>query len=242
MNIDVSSVVSSPIIIVLLPLAIISIIIWLPSYQRDKRIKKVENALPEMLSELTESLKSGTAIETALKDISETRKDALGDEMKLLLKDMREYSFSESLTRFAKRTNSMTVSRVVSIINLSMTTNAELTDVLRRISEELWSGYMLDVERETKTKSQASMILFGGALLTPLLIGVIFSIFSSAFVKEQFQGIADSVGIFILLLAICATIMYGIVSNRMKQSVMQLPLWMFISYILYTLIINFKLM
>jgi len=242
MNIGISNVVSNPIIIALLPLVIISISIGASSYQRNKKLKKIENSLPEMLSELTESLKSGTAIETALKAISDTRKDALGDEMKLLLKDMKEYSFSESLTRFAKRTNSRNVSRVVSIINLSMTTNAELTDVLRKISEELWSGYMLDIEKETKTKSSASMILFGGILLTPLLMGGIFSIFGTAFAQEQFQMIVYYVGVFILALAVCVCIMYGIVIGRLKQSIILTPLSMFIAYTLYIVVSTSTLM
>jgi len=242
MNIGISNVVSNPIIIALLPLVIISISIGASSYQRNKKLKKIENSLPEMLSELTESLKSGTAIETALKAISDTRKDALGDEMKLLLKDMKEYSFSESLTRFAKRTNSRNVSRVVSIINLSMTTNAELTDVLRKISEELWSGYMLDIEKETKTKSSASMILFGGILLTPLLMGGIFSIFGTAFAQEQFQMIVYYVGVFILALAVCVCIMYGIVIGRLKQSIILIAPSMFIAYALYILVSTSTLM
>ena len=242
MNIGISNVVSNPIIIALLPLVIISISIGASSYQRNKKLKKIENSLPEMLSELTESLKSGTAIETALKAISDTRKDALGDEMKLLLKDMKEYSFSESLTRFAKRTNSRNVSRVVSIINLSMTTNAELTDVLRKISEELWSGYMLGIEKETKTKSSASMILFGGILLTPLLMGGIFSIFGTAFAQEQFQMIVYYVGVFILALAVCVCIMYGIVIGRLKQSIILIAPSMFIAYALYILVSTSTLM
>jgi len=246
MNIGISNVVSNPIIIALLPLVIISISIGASSYQRNKKLKKIENSLPEMLSELTESLKSGTAIETALKAISDTRKDALGDEMKLLLKDMKEYSFSESLTRFAKRTNSRNVSRVVSIINLSMTTNAELTDVLRKISEELWSGYMLDIEKETKTRSNASMILFGGTLLTPLIIGAVFSILRSESVQEQFQVIVQvivfDVGVFILALAVCVCIMYGIVIGRLKQSIILTPLSMFIAYTLYIVVSTSTLM
>ena len=242
MNIDISSVVSNPIIIALLPLAIISIVIWFSSSQRSRRIKKIENALPEMLEELTETLKSGTAIETALKNIGDTRKDPLGDEMRILIKDMKEYSFTESLTRFAKRTKSKTVSRVVSIINLSMTTNAELTDVMKRISEELWSGYMLDVEKETKTRSYASMILFGGTLLTPLITGGVFSILRPEVPQEQFQVIVSDVGIFILVLAVCVSIMYGIVVGRLKSSVILTPISMFIAYTLYTVVSNSTLM
>lgn len=242
MNIGISSVVNNPIIVALLPLAIISIIIWFSSSQRNKRIKKIENALPDMLSDLTETLKSGTSIETALKDIGDIRKDPLGDEIKMLVKDMKEYPFAESLTRFAKRTNSKTVSRIVSIINISMTTNAEVTDVMKRVSEELWSGYMLDVEKETKTRSCASMILFGGTLLTPLIMGGIFSIFGSAFVEEQFQVIVSDVGIFILFLAVCACIMYGIVIGRLKQSIILTPLSMFIAYTLYTVVSTSTLM
>ena len=90
MNIGISSVVNDSIIVALLPLAIISIIIWFSSSQRNKRIKKIENALPDMLGDLTETLKSGTSIETALKDISDTRKDPIGDEMRILIKDMKE--------------------------------------------------------------------------------------------------------------------------------------------------------
>ena len=242
MNIGISSVISNPIIIALLPLAIISVIIWFSAFRRNKRIKKIESALPEMLEELTETLKSGTSIETALKNIGDARKDPLGDEVRILIKDMKEYSFAESLTRFAKRTNSKTVSRVVSIINLSMATSAEITDVMKRVSEELWSGYMLDIEKETKTKSSASMILFGGILLTPLLMGGIFSIFGTAFAQEQFQMIVYYVGVFILALAVCVCIMYGIVIGRLKQSIILIAPSMFIAYALYILVSTSTLM
>ncbi|PIV69775.1 MAG: hypothetical protein COS08_03670 [Euryarchaeota archaeon CG01_land_8_20_14_3_00_38_12] len=123
-----------------------------------------------------------------------------------------------------------------------MTTNAELTDVLRKISEELWSGYMLDIEKETKTKSSASMILFGGILLTPLLMGGIFSIFGTAFAQEQFQMIVYYVGVFILALAVCVCIMYGIVIGRLKQSIILIAPSMFIAYALYILVSTSTLM
>lgn len=239
MNINISIIFEDTLIIILLPLTIISTVLYFAVYQRKKRLRKIENALPEMLSELTESLRSGTAIETALKAISDTRKDALGNEMKFLLKDMKEYSFSESLARFAKRTNSRTVSRVVSIINISMTTNAELTDVLRRISEELWSGYMLDVERETKAKSYAFMIQFGGLLLTPGIISFILSLFGSGIDMGE---LANSIGIFVLVFAALTSIMYGVSMRRLKESIMLVPLSMFIAYTLYTVVSTSTLM
>jgi Flp pilus assembly protein TadB len=239
MNINISIIFEDPIIIILLPLAIISIVLYFAIYQRRKRLKKIENALPEMLSELTESLKSGTAMETALKEISETRKDALGDEVKILIKDMKEYSFSESLTRFAKRTNSKTVSRIVSIINISMTTNAELTEVMKRISEELWSGYMLDVERETKAKSYASMIQFGGLLLTPGIISFILSLFGSGI---EMGELISSIGLFVLGFAALASIMHGVAMRRLKESIMLVPPSMFIAYTLYTVVSTSTLM
>lgn len=239
MNINTGVILGNYIIIGLLPLTIISLVLCFPSYQRRRRTKKIENALPEMLGDLTETIKSGTAMETALKDIADTRKDPLGDEIKILVKDMNEYAFTESLTRFAKRTNSKTVSRIVSIINISMTTNAELTDVMKRISEELWSGYMLDVEREMKAKSYGSMILFGGMLLTPLITSFILSMFGTGI---NMGGLKEGIGLFVLGFAVECSIMYGIVMGKLRQSGILTPMSMFIAYTLYTVVSSSTLM
>ncbi len=131
------------------------------------------------------------------------------------------------------------VSRIMSIINISMITNAELTDVMKRISEELWSGYMLDVEREMKSKSYGSMILFGGMLLTPLITSFILSMFGA---EINMGGLKEIIGFFVLGFAAECSIMYGIVMGKLKHSVILTPISMFIAYILYTVVSNSTLM
>lgn len=227
----------NPIFIGLLPFTIISIAVFVPMFVRRRRIQKIENALPDMLTELTENLKAGTALESALKNIATHRKDLMGTELKAVLKDMKTQSFTSALESFAKRSESTKIHRVISIINIGIDMGASLVDVLSKISEELWSTYMMDVERETKTKGYALLTIFGAALLTPAIVGFALSFFTSTEMTGTDILIYD-IGIFLCIVAACSTIMYGTIVGRLREILLGLPLCVFSAYTVYTLMIT----
>ncbi|MEW6069173.1 MAG: type II secretion system F family protein [Candidatus Thermoplasmatota archaeon] len=230
-------------LLLLLSLTLVSLGWYLPSCFQARRVKKLEKALSEVLSELSESLKSGYSLEHGLKETAERRKDALGKELQILMKDLGEHPLKEALLRFGKRSNSRPVSRVVSIINIAIETNADLAEVIKRISEELWSGYILEREREAKVGMYSVLIMLCAALLIPGVIGFIFGAFGPPpaiaqhdpakyqAMVDKHQATVDDFRYFVIALGVCGALMSGCITGKLKQSLFLIPTFMFIAYI-----------
>jgi hypothetical protein len=222
--------ISDPIFLVLLPLGVISVVLYIPAYFQRRRIKKIEYALSEALNELTDCLKGGSSLEYALKDIAERRKDPLGKELQLLLQDLKEYRLEDALKRFAARTGSAPVKRVISIINIASETSANLADVLKMIAEELWRGYMLEKEREAKIGSYSFLSLFGASVLIPGIIGFILGAFHRPEFGATFASLIPDFKIFVIALSLCGVIMSGCIQGKLKQAFIIAPFFVLISY------------
>lgn len=221
-------------LIVLLALTLISLGYYLPSYVQAKRVRKIEKGLSEALSELVESLKSGYSFEHSLKETAEKRKDALGKELQILMKDLRDHPLKEALLRFSKRSGSKAISRVVSIINIALESSANLAEVTKRISEELWSGYILEREREAKVGTYSILTLLCSALLIPGIIGFIFGAFGPAFAEKkpiEYQALLTDFEYFILALGACGSLMSGCITGKLKQALLLTPTFMLIAYL-----------
>lgn len=223
--------------VILFPLSIVSVILWFVISGEKKRLRKLENSMPSVLREIADKVKSGISIETSIKEIGETRKDLIGREFKLIVEDTKQYSLTDSLHRFANRNKSKIISRIVSVITLAILTSAEIGDVLRKISDDLWSIYMLDMEREMKTKSSAMLILLSSVVVTPGIAGLILAMFGQSIVEVTRKMLITNVSYFILCFIVYAAIMYGIILNRMKQSVALIPIFMYTGYTVYHLVI-----
>lgn len=230
---DIFSFFIDPVFLVLLTFTIISLIIFLPAYLRRRKIISIESSIPEVLNELAEGLRSGLSIEASLKEISDKRKDILGRELKIMLAEMKSFSFGESMNRMSKRTNSKVLGRVSSIINISIEANASLSDVLQRIAEEVWSAYIIRIDRETKTQSSGMIILFGGSLLAPLIGGFVLGAFSQP--GMELTDFIFKLKIFNGAVAFCSVLMYGIISGKLKEFLVITPLFIFLSYFSFLL-------
>ncbi|MDI6887053.1 MAG: type II secretion system F family protein [Candidatus Thermoplasmatota archaeon] len=223
-------------LLVLVALTLISLCYYLPSYAQARKVRRIEKALSEALSELSESLKSGYSLEHSLKETAEKRKDALGKELQILMKDMEQYPLKEALLRFGKRSNSRAISRVVSILNIALEADANLAEVIKRISEELWSGYILEREREAKVGTYSVLIILCSALLIPGIIGFIFGAFGPAFAKDkpgEYQALLTAFQYFVVALGACGALMSGCVTGKLKQAFLLIPTFMFIAYIAF---------
>lgn len=223
-----------PILIALLPLGIISVGLYVPSWLQARKVRKIETALSEVLSDLTESLKGGYSLESALKELAEKRNDPLGKELQTVIKDLREHPLREALVRFGKRSNSQATQRVVSIINIALETNANLADVTRRVSEELWAGYMLERDREAKVGSYSFLTTLCAALLIPGIIGFILGAFSRGVEPEALATILPDFRYFVIGLGVCGALMRGCITGKMKQALLLAPFFVLVSYGVFT--------
>lgn len=221
------------ILIALLPLGIISVGLYIPTYLQAKRIRKIEEALAEVLSDLTEYLKGGYSLESALKEVAEKRRDPLGKELQILMKDLGDHTLKEALIRFGKRSNSRAVMRVTSILNIALETNANLADVVKRVSEDLWTGYILERERESKVSSYSFLTLLTASLLIPGIIGFIFGAFGPAFATknpEKLNALITDFKGFVIALGICGAAMSGCITGKLKKTIVLAPFYALISY------------
>lgn len=221
------------ILIGLLPLGIISVSLYIPTYLQAKRIKKIEAALAEVLNDLAEFLKGGYSLESALKEVAEKRKDPLGKELQILMKDLGDHTLKEALIRFGKRSNSRVIMRVISIINIALETNANLADVVKRVSEDLWTGYILERERESKVGTYSFLTVLTAALLIPGIIGFILGAFGPAAPedkKDLLNAMITDFKIFVIALGVCGAAMSGCVTGKLKNAMMLAPFYALISY------------
>ena len=73
-----------------------------------------------------------------------------------MLKDavirMRDDGFGLAMKNFAKNTESPMISRIVSILNVALSSSGSFATTLENISDEFWEIYMLRKERLTQLK------------------------------------------------------------------------------------------
>ncbi|SVD45179.1 uncharacterized protein METZ01_LOCUS398033, partial [marine metagenome] len=159
--------------------AIIGLVISLPVKRKDEKIKELEMVWPDVLADLAEELRAGMGVESALDAIASSRNDRMGTMLKDTVNRMRDDGFGLAMTDFAKKTGSPMISRIVSILNIALSSSGSFATTLENISEEYWEIYMLRKERITKTQGTANFILWGGSIICPILLGPIVAVFGS---------------------------------------------------------------
>ena len=159
--------------------AIIGLVISLPVKRKDEKIKELEMVWPDVLADLAEELRAGMGVESALDAIASSRNDRMGTMLKDTVNRMRDDGFGLAMTDFAKKTGSPMISRIVSILNIALSSSGSFATTPENISEEYWEIYMLRKERITKTQGTANFILWGGSIICPILLGLIVAVFGS---------------------------------------------------------------
>lgn len=197
---------------------------------------------PQVVREISDSMKRGAALETALKEVAEVRRDIVAKMFVQVLQEVKAGKpLAESLRTFAARTGSTAVDRTVSVINLSLEAGGSVSEILDRITEELWSAYLLRFERKQKTRFQSNFILYGGSLFTPLMLGILLANFALGPVKLDIGGLMNAVTMFLLASSVCSTLMHGLIKGKPKDSAKVIPIFMFIAYLSFQLSLALRL-
>lgn len=239
-------------ILVLMVIGIASFIISLPITMRRNRIRKLEEALPETLSEIAENIRSAMSVESAIREVAYVRTDLLGIELQTTSEEMKNLSFKDAMINFATRSGSRILDRVVSLINIAIEAGASIAEVLEKMADELWGVMMLQKEREMKTATNATIILWVGPILTAFLIGFIFSSFGAADVKSATEGEeADAINpdegkpdinldkyvpylsSFVIMLGAVCAVMWGVAKNQLDIALIRIPFHMFIAHLMF---------
>ena len=255
---------TDPLLLILMIVGIISYIISIPIVMRRKRIKTIEEALPETLSEIAENIRSAMSVESAIREVAFVRTDLIGRELQYTSEEMKSLSFKDAMINFATRSGSRILLRVVSLINIAIEAGASIAEVLEKMADELWGVIMLQREREMKTATNAAVILWVGPVLTAFLIAFIFTSFGAEDVQSQTENDdtndnkltdtdAESPDInldkyvpyltsFVIALGAVCAVMWGVAKNQLDIAFIRIPFHMFIAYFVFKFISEAKIL
>ena len=232
--------------VALLVLTTITVLLNLGPSRAARKRQEVEDALPDMLNGLAENVRAGMSVESAIDSLAKNRDDRMGGLLKRMVATMHEDSFAAAMEQFSTEADSKMVSRVVSILNIALVSAGSFSDVLERLGDEFWNVYLLKQERLTKTSSQANFILFGGALLCPIILGVIIgtlgdeTILVKAGMKQEaidefmkfITLLINSLKLFSLALAAASVLMNAVITQSLKTAFLKIPMYQFLTYTL----------
>ena len=189
---------------------------------------------PDVLADLAEELRAGMGVESALDAIASSRNDRMGAMLKDTVNRMRDDGFGLAMTDFAKKTGSPMISRIVSILNIALSSSGSFATTLENISEEYWEIYMLRKERITKTQGTANFILWGGSVICPILLGLIVAVFGSgkagSFTLDiDLSMLNQSMFFYMMVLGAGGVWMQSVILQTTKTAMWRMPIYMFLA-------------
>lgn len=129
----------------------------LVNYLEYRRIKAIELYLPDYLRDVSESVKSGMTLETAVEAAAKGHYGPLSEEMMLTAAQISwGIPFEETMRRFAERVNSKMVRQAVLITIESYKSGGDIADILETISADI--RLLKEVEEKRKSDLQVYVI------------------------------------------------------------------------------------
>ena len=159
-------------------LTIISIGGGLPFIMEDRRLKKLENGLPELLEGISTSLGAGLGLQQAITSMSEQRNDGLGQLLRRAIERSKVTTFDAAISEFAVDSRSPPIQRAFNLLQTADENEAPLQDVTFSMSLEYDRLLRLRQKRELDLKGQALMLKGLMSALLPATIGMMFGLFA----------------------------------------------------------------
>ena len=214
--------------------AIVGLFFYLPAKKKLDQINELEMVWPDVLADLAEELRAGMGVESALDAIATSRNDRMGLMLRDTVSRMRDDGFGVAMKDFAKRTESPMISRIVSILNIALSSSGSFATTLENISEEFWEIYMLRKERITKTQGTANFILWGGSIICPILLGLIVAVFGSgkagSFTLDiELSLLNQSMFFYMMVLGAGGVWMQSVILQTTKTAIWRMPIYMFLA-------------
>ena len=146
----------------------------------DSRQKKLDSSLIEALNNIAQNLESGNAIESSVLAVSRDKSNAASKYFKKIIDETNKgLSFGEALQRVSKKTRSDTFSFVCDIIYLSQKSKGNISDSLKKLSENLWEIDHLQTTIISKAAGPLTTLKMLGIIIIPLLYYVLAAVVSS---------------------------------------------------------------
>jgi len=221
------------ILVLLVPIAIACSAGAIPGIIEHRRRRRLEEALPEILEAMSNSVGAGLGIEQALHEVSSTRRDETGSLMAQAMKRAKATTFNAALAEYALLTRSVMIQRVMNLLSAAIEQNAPLQEVTNSMSVEYDRLNKLVNMREKEMTGQSFLLIMLMCLLLPVIMGFMFGAFATGAGGAYFGNIHGWMITFhILASAVCVGVS-GRMLGRMKQALWWAPFWGALSSLAY---------
>ncbi len=240
----------SPLAAFVIFLVVLDVMLGYPYMLAMKRINAIEDALPDALKQLADTLKAGGTYEYGLREIATAEYGPLSFEMENVLRKMEEgENMENSLLSFSENVDSTLVRRTVAIINDAIKAGAGLADVLDEIADDVRALHRIGRERISGTMLQVIFIVVAGAVVAPIIMGMVTTVIelliavSSGIVKTKFEIvqameakdlIVTLMQIYLVIEVVAAGAMIALTrEGKISKSLIYIPVLLLIAFVCY---------
>ncbi|HZX19478.1 MAG TPA: type II secretion system F family protein [archaeon] len=233
----------------LLFLVFLDLLIGYPYLKAQQKIDQIEEALPDALRQMADTLRAGGTYEYALREIATSEYGPLRKEMNEVLRKLEEgENFENALKTLSYNIDSRLVQRTVTIIIDSVNAGAGLANVLEQISEDVRAAHRIGKERKARTVMQVIFMFAAGGAVAPMIFGFVSTVSdvliraASSVASTEEQTIAVnalgtinlSIQGYILIESIATALMISLMRDgKMGKSIIYFPILLLIAYTCY---------
>jgi tight adherence protein B len=162
------------------------------NFCKGKRLSKLNDQLPEMLSMLANSLKAGFGLMQSLDLVSREMPHPIATEIHRAITDINVGSATdEALANMAKRAGSGDLDIVVTAMLVQQSTGGNLAEILENVAHTMRERIRIRGEIKTLTTQQMMTGYIIGGL--PILVGLAVSVINPQYMNVLFTELAGQV-------------------------------------------------
>ena len=161
-------------------------------HHRLKRVRMIDERIPDFLRDLAESRKAGMTFTKAIIFTSKGSYGVLTEEIKKMTQQISwGNSVSESLELFSKRVNTPLTKRAVSLINEASRSGGSVSDVLYAASRDARELREVNTERRMNMASYV-VVVYVAAFVFLAVVSIICSTFLPAMAGASSAGLSTT--------------------------------------------------
>jgi flagellar protein FlaJ len=158
-------------------------------YLRLKRIRKIDSIFPDFVRDLAESRRAGMTFPKAILFSSKGNYGMLTPEIRRIAQQISwGSSVEEALNAFAKRINTKSIKRTVSLITEASRGGGNVADILDVASSDAREIKMLESERRSSMQPYV-IVIYVGMLVFLVIISVLTSVFIPSILGKELVGV-----------------------------------------------------
>jgi Flp pilus assembly protein TadB len=187
------------------------VVLRVGQFGTSRRMRQLEQTLPEALQQISNELASTGSIETALNNVIDTTQPPARDELKLLQSRIAFLGVPGALDRTAKRLDSHSFSLMSAVLRVGTQQGGNLQGALRDLSVTL-----IELER-LRRKVEAASAGSRRAMLAMYLVSPIMPIFTFTTLGDGAQSLQDPMTQRLLAVAALLWVLAGWLYLRMVR-------------------------